>query len=747
MSKKNLLIVESASKAKTIQKYLNSIPELVALGSWEVMASLGHIMDLPSKQMGIDFETWKMTYMPLDKKKELMRKIKKAADAAQAVYLASDPDREGEAIADHLKRLVGGHKNVLRATFNEITKDAIKYAVLNPRTIDQQLVDAQETRRIMDRVVGYEASPLLWRRFTSSGLSAGRVQSAALCLAMERLRDIEKHETAPCWTIEGLFKIKDPMSALLHKDKERVVYSSESDMMQMIEALGKLQKSVWRIDVSQKESIRNAPPPLTTSSMQQEAYKKHGLPLKSTMRIAQSLYEEGFITYMRTDSTIISKDAQAAITSYVGERFGEEMVQPRQYASKAANAQEAHEAIRPTRFDVLSKDLNDLSPTHNKLYDLIWRRAVASQMKAAKYAQLTYSLSTGDLKGYSFNGSHDVLIERGYLEVLNPELKENPKSLDVLKKSIGSPMNITILECCAIGDVIRPPSLFTESTLVKALEKHGIGRPSTYASIIDKLFDKGYASKGLNPQIDIAINQYRLDIASNPPMLSTELKEIHIGGTETDRIVPSSLGLRVCDYLKETVPLIVEIPFTAAMETELDSIAQGTKNMKSVLDDFYGKFHGQVTSAQLAIKAAPKERKTKDASAAPTSTPTFLRTFPELGYNIVQTRFGMALFEPNAKKYYSIAPYMEWKKKEMADLSEHDVQFITSLPRAIQGTDNVFLEMGRYGLYLKKGANNYRLPRESWTAASMDKLDPMQVEAIVSEMTKKPKFAYKKKRT
>ena len=739
----NLLIVESASKAKTIQKYLNTIPELEKSGKWEVMASLGHVMDLPSKQMGIDFNTWKMTYTPLEKKRDLIKKIKSAAAKANAVYLASDPDREGEAIAHHLKSLVEPHKKIVRVAFNEITKSAIKDAVLHPRDIDEQLVDAQETRRIMDRVVGYEASPLLWRRFATQALSAGRVQSAALCMCHDRALEIEAHVAKPYWTIEGTFEGTaggaGQLVGVLHEKQAKVIMEDEKAARTLLRALAKSTSAKWSIEYTFKDSVRNPPPPLTTSAMQQEAYKKHGIPLKSTMRLAQALYEAGYITYMRTDSTTLSQEAQNMLLAYVREQFGEHTVHPRQYTSKVANAQEAHEAIRPTDANVRGKDLADLTPSHKKLYDLIWRRAVASQMKPARYAVVSFAISTKDvkvIKDQAFCGTTEILMEKGYLEVLNPELKATPDQLDAWKSCADASCHVQLAECAAHGDVERPPSHYTESTLVKALEKQGIGRPSTYATIIEKLFQKGYVYKGTNPQSTVRVTQLNATIGGD---VDEEVRDIIVGGTESDRLVPSSLGQRVCEFLKEHVPLIVEIPFTADMEDQLDAIAAGRKRMHAVLKEFYKTFHTQVEQAQAVIKAKAKEAKGVKESSSSSGPKNVLKAFDGMDIKVVQTRFGPALYESTNNAFYSVVPYMNWKSKTIDELTAKDVEFITSLPRPVSGVDGVTLELGRYGLYLKKGVNNYRLPKDLWNAVATNKHCPEAIANIIAQQDATPK--------
>lgn len=723
---KNLVIVESAAKAKTIQKYLNSIPELKSKGSFTVIASMGHIQDLPAKEMGVDVATWEATYVPIPGKDSVVAKLRSAAKEADVVWLAADPDLEGEAIANHIKNVLK-LKKPHRVTFSEITKNALREAILHPRSIDENKVQAQESRRILDRVVGYELSPLLWHRFATSKLSAGRVQSAALKMLVDRSLQAQEHVAEPYWTLEGLFYLASTKAELEAKaygnDNKVATWSDEKDIRKLLRSLGKkASDATWIAEFTQKESKKSPSAPFTTSSLQQEAYTRLGLPAKRTMQLAQGLYEGGYITYMRTDSTALSEDAKAMVTRYIGEAYGTEYIQMRDFKTKAANAQEAHEAIRPSNVATLSKDLEGdaITSTHKKLYDLIWRRAVASQMTQAIYADVVYAI-TSSCCSAQFRGKYSVLIEEGYLKVYQPDLKANPgdlkkwaellakKKVEVKPKSFKAP-----------GDVERPPSLYNEPGLVKAMEQVGIGRPSTYATIIDKLFSKGYVMKGPNPQKTVHVNTYVMDKGD----ITVEEETISLGGKEVDRFVPTSLGERVVEYLGTITPYLLETEFTANMEAMLDLLSEAKLKKKQVLTEFYKKFHVSIEEAQAEHKKRAAEKRKEAArkkkegiveekEEKPLRPKNVLREFERIQVQIVQTRYGPALFHLKEGRFVSMMPYLRWRGKTMEELTERDVTFLFRLPMKFS-EGNREIHLGRYGFYVKEGTVNIALPKELW---------------------------------
>lgn len=731
----NLVIVESAAKAKTITKYLNEIPELKSLGSFKVIASFGHINDLPSKELGINKENWTATYVALDTKKKVIADIKKEAKKAKHIYIASDLDMEGEAIANHLRHTLNlGANEYDRITFNEITKTALREAVLHPRRINMNMVHAQEARRFMDRIVGYELSPLLWRRFSTSRLSAGRVQSAALKMIVDKEKESREHKPTPYWDVQGEFNID--RGGIVLSAKTEAIWDSEKDITKVMNFLARKSfKSTWTATFTRREAKRNPSAPFVTSSLQQEAYSRLGLPAKRTMQIAQALYEAGHITYMRTDSPALSAQAQGAIVDYVTEQYGRDHVQTRVFKSKAANAQEAHECIRPTKFTVKSGDLTDVTDgIHKKLYDLIWRRAVASQMIHATYSELIYTITTKSFTE-EFKGKQEVLISPGYLKVYDPSATKADKAArDQLDKLIeeGKPIVVSPQSFEAKGDVTRPPPLYNEPMLVKAMEKEGIGRPSTYAAIIDKLFAKGYVIKGANPASKtVHVTTFRAD--KNPEVKTSE-ETIIVGGTENDKFISTSLGERVAEYVTEVAPSLVQKKFTSEMEKELDLISEGDKKKNQVLDDFYKPFSS-------AIKKALNEQKEKRNNAdgddvcqrLKPSDKMVMREFVRAGVKVVQTKYGPALLKEIDNKWISLMPFLKWRSQTIEEITEKDVRFLFSLPIKVGSHSQYEALMGRYGLYLKDLGNgrNLRLDKKDWDTIyegkDLTKITPLQL--------------------
>lgn len=710
----NLVIVESAAKAKTIAKYLNETPELKKLGRFKVIASFGHINDLPSKELGIDKQKWTGTYVPLDAKKKVIADMKKDVKAAKMIYIASDLDMEGEAIANHIRNTMNlDEHDYKRITFNEITKPALREAVLHPRQIDMKMVDAQEARRFLDRVVGYELSPLLWRRFATSRLSAGRVQSAALKMIVDKERESREHDPEPYWIMHGEFATgRTNLSA-----KTNASWDDEKAVAKVVRFLAKKASAKtckWSATFTRRESKRNPSAPFTTSSLQQEAYNRLGLPAKRTMQIAQSLYEAGHITYMRTDSPNLSEQAKGAIVDYIETRYGADHVQTRVFKSKAANAQEAHECIRPTKVDVHNPDIDGI---HKKLYDLIWRRTIASQMIPATFLDITFTIRS-DCFDEEFRGNHDVLIKEGYLKVYNPEQKHASQS--ELDKWDDGQINVQPVSFKGQGDVTRPPPLYNEPSLVKALEKEGIGRPSTYAAIVDKLFSKGYVIKGTNPSIKtVHVNSYKWKRGEQD--ISKDEETVVVGGSDGDKFISTSLGERVIDYISETAPFIVQRKFTSDMEKELDMISDGHKKKKEVLNDFYKIFEVAITKAQAVSAKAKKEKKEDDkmpvCKPVSPSEKMVLHEFSRIGVKVVQTRYGPALLKESENKWVSLMPFLKWRKKTIEELTETDARFMYNLPVPVAATDGCQYQvhMGRYGLYIKdEKGNNTRLPKEKW---------------------------------
>lgn len=734
-----LVIVESASKAKTIQGYLNRSSTLkdAQLEDFQVVASLGHVMDLPMKTMGVHLTTWVPEYTINETRKAIVEKLLQMGTKASRIYLAADPDREGEAIADHLATLFQRAKipkdKLVRVAFNEITEEALVEAILNPRALNRDLIEAQETRRILDRVVGYESSPLLWRRFSTTQLSAGRVQSAALKMIVERYVAFTEHTYQHYWTLEGRFRLpsggggggggkkKTDDMELTARSIEPKEWGTEEAVMDELKTLTK--KFQWTIELQQKTGHRRPPAPLTTSSMQQEAATKHGLPIAMTMQLAQELYEKGHITYMRTDSTALSKGAQTKILSWITETYGKEMTQGRIYKTKVANAQEAHEAIRPTDVTVRSADLEKMTPGHRKLYDLIWRRAVASQMKEATLIIIEYRITgtrAKDTHLYVFQGSDEVITELGYLSVLQPELKVVPEKLHELERLMSFGGNVEPLSFVFNGNVTRPEPLFMEPSLVKLLEKKGIGRPSTYAPTLKKLLSKGYVYKGAAPAHVDTVSHHRADWENGGWKKTQDEESLTVGGKETTALVPSSLGIRVIEYLNDILEKVVDSEFTAQMEKKLDEISRGEYSKKEMLDKFYKAFHQDIENAQ-AVQKEYAARAKAEATGIPEDKETktelvpsnVLKPFETLGANVVQTRYGPALYVLKTKRFVSVTPLLQWRKKTLDELNQTDVRFLMRLPLTVEGTE-MEIHLGRYGLYVKKNGESMKLSRECW---------------------------------
>lgn len=763
----NLVIVESAAKSKTIEKYLESIPELKHHGAFKVVASFGHVCDLPSKNMGVDTSSWDVTYENIAKKRDTISKLKSAAKEAKMVFLASDPDREGAAIAYHLKNILNLKKGkYVRVAFHEITKKGIRDAFLNPGDIDMAEVHAQESRRILDRVVGYELSPLLWRRFATSSLSAGRVQSAALKIISERSKEVMEHEPETFWTCEATFVpsmgIEINLVAKANYEGKVSQWTSQDDMHTFMEriTIARAAPKVWKAEFSQKTVKRNPPPPFITSTLQQEAYQRYNIPAKRTMQLAQNLYEAGHITYMRTDSTQLSEDAKNNIIGFIEKQYGNDAVFAREFASKNEHAQEAHECIRPTGMHVRSEDLDGewVTPYHKKLYELIWRRAIASQMVPAEYAQVNYDIYTTKWKkeDLMFHGSSKVLVKQGFLELYRPSDDDQDgnetsvptaQSLSMWKEFLACKDPITVNMCAlrAIADVTRPPPLYHEPSLVKVMEKEGIGRPSTYATILDKLKDKGYVTQGTAPLTQTKVQNMEWNVQNKDRIEFTDLT-VSYGGKDKDRLLPTSLGERVVEYLNGVTPFLLDVTFTAEMENDLDLICKKSKNKNDVLTSFYSKFHQAVEEAQAVCKEKQSDTRVKKTTNTDLQPSKVLASFANA--NIVQTKYGPALYETSQKRFVSLTPFMEWKSKSVNDITDKDAQFLLSMPRSIPGTSRT-VAYGPYGLYVKDitEGNLPLMDKTLWDAIYENTITATDIDNIKKNDKKYPvKKAYAKKK-
>ena len=571
-----LIIVESPAKANTIKKFIG--------GNTKVVASMGHIRDLPKSKIGVDLKTLEPQYINIRGKGDLIKSLKKDAKSAKKIYLATDPDREGEAIAWHLAHILGiDEKSICRVTFNEITKGAVKNAIKNPRAIDMNLTDAQQARRVLDRIVGYKISPVLWKK-VQKGLSAGRVQSVAVRLIVEREEEIENFIPEEYWNIYANLKTKKSKTTFeakfYGKNDKKVELHSKEEVDKILKNLEKAKFIVNEIKKGEKK--RTPAPPFTTSTMQQEASRKLNFPLKKTMSVAQGLYEGvnvadkgtiGLITYMRTDSTRISEEARAAAKEQVTKMYGENYYENRYYKTKT-DAQDAHEAIRPTYIDLEpDKIKSSLTNDQYKLYKLIYNRFLASQMKPAIYDTVSVKINADD---YNFRANGQTLKFKGfmalYVETEDNETKEEFAKIPELKE--GQELINEKLE--SKQSFTEPPPRYTEASLVKALEEKGIGRPSTYSPTITTILARRYIEK------------------------------------EQKQLYPTELGKIVNKLLVENFPDVINVTFTAKMEEEFDQIAEGKLKWKDVIRDFYGPFEIVVEKVEKELEHVKLEYEVSD---------------------------------------------------------------------------------------------------------------------------------------
>ena len=566
MANKNLVIVESPAKAKTIKKFLGS--------KYKIEASMGHVRDLPKSQLGVDVENdFEPKYITIRGKGELLAKLRKEIKTADKVYLATDPDREGEAISWHLMQaLKEDPAKMRRISFNEITKTAVKNSIKQPRDLDMNLVDAQQARRMLDRMVGYTISPLLWVK-VKRGLSAGRVQSVALRIICDREDEINAFIPEEYWSLDGEFRVKGEKKPLKAKfygtDKKMPIHNKK----EMEELLAKLENAEYEItEVKKGERIKNAPLPFTTSTLQQEASKTLNFSTQKTMRLAQQLYEGvdikgsgtvGIITYLRTDSTRISQEADAAAREYIGQQYGEEYVSVTEKSvKKEQKIQDAHEAIRPTDITRLPAMIKEsLSRDQFRLYQLIWKRFTASRMAAARYETTSVKIGAGE---YTFTVAASKVVFDGFLSVYTQE-EDNQKG-NVLSQSLEKGMKLTLEELKPEQHFTQPPAHYTEASLVKALEEQGIGRPSTYAPTITTIISRRYVSK--------------------------EQKNLYV----------TELGEVVNNIMKQAFPSIVDVRFTAMMEGLLDCVEAGTVQWKTVVRNFYPDLKKDVDAAEKELE-------------------------------------------------------------------------------------------------------------------------------------------------
>lgn len=706
---KNLVIVESPAKAKTIQKYLGK--------DFEVKSSFGHIRDLPKKGMGIDLATFTPDYEVSPDKKKLVAELKVAVKKADTVWLASDEDREGEAIAWHLaQELKLKEDETKRIVFHEITKNAILKAIENPRKIDQNLVNAQQARRILDRIVGFEMSPVLWKKI-KTGLSAGRVQSVAVRLIVEREKEIRAFQPKSSYKVDGVFNNQNSqeISAKLKKD-----FVKEKDAENFLELSKNTEFKVLNVDV--KPGTRSASAPFTTSTLQQEASNRLGYNVTSTMRIAQRLYEEGYITYMRTDSVNLSQEAINGAKAQILSEYGEEYSNPRNYTTKSASAQEAHEAIRPTDFSV--KSIGDVQL--DKLYQLIYKRALASQMANAKIEKTVIEIGNPKLP-HNFEAQGEVIVFDGFLKVygITKNEEDDDETSDKLlpKVSVGEILNYKKIE--ATEKFTKPSARYTEAGLVKKLEELGIGRPSTYAPTIQTIQNREYVDKReIEPQTREIVKM----------TLTKDVQKkvlVEKFGGDKNKFVPTNIGEVVNDFLHENFAEILDYGFTAKVEQDFDEIANGTEKWKDTLKNFYDNFHPKIEDVEVNADRATGERN--------------LGIDPKSGKNVFARmgRYGamIQIGEQHDEEKPVFASLMQGQN--IATITLEEALELFKLPFDLQEFEGkpVVVGVGRFGPYVKFGETFISLPKgENPLSVTQDR-----AEEIIKERQKAdaPVAAYK----
>ncbi|KMQ71339.1 type I DNA topoisomerase [Chryseobacterium koreense] len=676
---KNLVIVESPAKAKTIQKYLGK--------DFEVKSSFGHIRDLPKKGMGIDLTTFTPDYEVSADKKKIVSELKTSVKKAETVWLASDEDREGEAIAWHLaQELKLNEENTKRIVFHEITKNAILKAIENPRKIDQNLVNAQQARRVLDRIVGFEMSPVLWKK-VKTGLSAGRVQSVAVRLIVDRENEIREFVPKSSFKVDGIFKNsqKQDISAKLKKD-----FSKENEAEEFLNLAKNTEFKV--LNVEKKPGTRSASAPFTTSTLQQEASNRLGYGVTTTMRVAQRLYEEGYITYMRTDSVNLSQEAINAAKSQIISEFGEQYSNPRNYTTKSASAQEAHEAIRPTDFSV--KSVGDVQL--NKLYQLIYKRAMASQMANAKIEKTIIEIGNPKLPQH-FEANGEVIIFDGFLRVYgiaktDEDEEENTDKL-LPKVSVGEVLTYEKIE--ATEKFTKPTGRYTEAALVKKLEELGIGRPSTYAPTIQTIQNREYVDKR-------EVFPHEREIVKMT--LTKEIKKqvlVEKFGGDKNKFVPTDIGEVVNDFLTNNFAEILDYGFTAKVEQDFDEIANGAEKWKEVLGNFYKEFHPKISNVEETAERATGER--------------HLGIDPKSGKNVIARigRFGpmVQIGEQDDEEKPIFASLMA--SQNIATITLEEALELFKIPFDLKDFEGkpVTIGVGRFGPYVKWGETFISIPR------------------------------------
>ena len=677
---KNLVIVESPAKAKTIEKFLGK--------DFKVASSYGHIADLPSKELGVDVDgDFSPKYQVSKDKKTIVKSLKDLAKKADMVWLASDEDREGEAIAWHLSESLNLDKTkTKRIVFHEITKSAIEKAVQNPRSIDYDLVDAQQARRVLDRIVGYELSPVLWRK-VKGGLSAGRVQSVSVRLIVEREREIKNFTPKATFRVDAVFKTEKGQA---FKAKLPKVFDTKEDALIFLE---KNTNATYKVSSLDKKPAKKSPaPPFTTSTLQQEASRKLYFSVSKTMNMAQRLYEAGLITYMRTDSVNLSDEARKSASKEINSAFGENYSSPRNFKGKSKGAQEAHEAIRPTNFAVHSVDVDR---DQARLYELIWKRAIASQMSDAKLERTNIKISCNQHDDL-FSANGEVITFDGFLKVYIEGTDEEGVEQDGRLPAMQLNEDLKNQIITATQRFSRAPYRYTEASLVKKLEELGIGRPSTYAPTISTIQNRNYVEKGT---IDGEERKYTvISLKDNQLKESDNFEKF---GSDKGKLVPTDIGMIVTDFLVNHFEEILDYNFTAKVEADFDQIANGKADWSKMMKRFYNSFHPQVEEVRQNASRESGER--------------ILGNDPKSGRQ-VSVRLGkfgpMAQIgtpdEEEKQIFASVPPNLQ-----LSSITFEQALDLFKLPKdlGVYDGEDVLVNNGRFGPYVRHGKKFISLPK------------------------------------
>jgi DNA topoisomerase-1 len=778
---KNLLIVESPAKAKTIEKILGE--------DFEVKSCYGHIRDLKKEEMGIDIKNnYQPTYIVPEDKEKVVRELKQYAKKSGEVWLATDEDREGEAISWHLCEVLGlDPATTKRIVFHEITKPAIQSAVLKPRTVDMNLVNAQQARRILDRIVGFELSPVLWRKMSmKNNLSAGRVQSVAVRIIAEREREINAFTSVSTFRVEALFTARDISGKDVLFSAEGKKYQNADNAEAFLQSCLNAEYTVADIQVKPAKKTPSAP--FTTSTLQQEASRKLGYSVARTMILAQKLYESGKITYMRTDSVSLSETAMESITAQVNQQYGKNYMQARKFKNKNESAQEAHEAIRPTYMEETTVEDADL----RRLYDLVWKRTMASQMADAELERTTAKIKISTNKE-ELTAQGEVLKFDGFLKVYMEDRDEEDLTDEEQQEGMLPPLAVNqklpFKEMRATERFTRPLPRYTEASLVKKLEELGIGRPSTYAPTISTILKRGYVEK--RDKEGIKRNFHVLKLKDGK--ISKE-SDSETTGAEKSKLFPTDLGLVVTDFLKQYFDNIMDYSFTARIEEDFDEVAAGRLKWSKLIDDFYnpfkkdventienaerikgerelgvdsvsgkkviarmGRYGPMVQIGDVTDEEKPKFAKLKNTQSIETISydeamelfklPRVLGLFEDIDVKVSIGRFGPYI--EHDKKFYSLAKELD---PYTITLEEANPIIVEKRAAKEERTIKIFekekiqLLRGPYGPYIKQGLRNYKLPKE--TQERVTELQIGEVKKIIEEAkANPPKKSFRKKKS